>query len=129
MFTGIITDVVYDYLLANSWHDYYEPPLAEFSSRTLMKLLDQRAHLTPMARHTAQRMHDHNSLAHYGTEAFLENAFISIGRRLSRANPLDRALAPCLELRRELMLDFSVFYPELMEFCENWKQAGYNAPR
>lgn len=122
-YAGIMIDVIYDYLLANSWHSYYEEPLERFSRRTLEKLLDGKTDLTDAAHQMAQRMQQHNALAHYGTEAFLENAFASLNRRLTRANPLDSAYIEFLKHREALSEDFSLFYPDIIDFCENWKQA------
>jgi acyl carrier protein phosphodiesterase len=123
-YAGIMTDVFYDYMLANTWHDYYDTPLTEFSRCTLSILLEHEEHLTTKAAGTAKRMRQHNSLAHYGNDSFLDGAFQNLAGRLTRSNPLADAGAQCRQHKDALARDFAAFYPELIAFCENWKQAG-----
>lgn len=123
-YAGIVTDLAFDYILARQWHDYYEEALDDYSARTLMKLLEDEHHLPERALASARRMHERNALAHYGTESFLEHSFIFLGQRLSRANPLDSVLPVCLELMPSLERDFAAFYPELVQFSENWRRQG-----
>lgn len=121
-YAGIITDIAYDHLLAQDWHQYYKEPLEFYSASTLEKLLAHKDMLPIAARQDASRMQEHNSLAHYGRLDFLQRSLTYLSGRLKHANPLIEAYTQCVEELPNLQQDLSVFYPELMEFCDNWKQ-------
>jgi len=121
-YAGIITDIAFDHLLAQNWSRYYNEPLESYSACTLGKLLVHKEKLTEAAHQTASRMQQHNSLAHYGGLEFLERSLVYLSGRLKHANPLIDAYPHCEEQLPRLREDLLVFYPELMGFCDEWKQ-------
>ncbi|MDA9680176.1 ACP phosphodiesterase [Gammaproteobacteria bacterium] len=122
-YAGIITDIAFDHLLALNWYQYYNERLASFSARTLQILLVEKASLTEAAWQSASHMKKHNSLAHYVGFDFLEPSFIYLSGKLKRPNPLIEAHSHCKERLSGLQEDFIKFYPELMEFCAEWKRS------
>lgn len=121
-YAGIITDIAFDHLLAQNWSRYYNEPLESYSTCTLKKLLAHKGELTEAAFQSASRMQEHNSLAHYGRLEFLDRSFVYLSGRLNHANPLIDAFPHCEEQLPCLQEDLSVFYPELIGFCDEWKQ-------
>ena len=121
-YAGIMTDIIFDHLLAKQWSQYYSTSLPDFSERTLAVLLDNMQHLPENAQATATRMHEHNSLAGYGQARFVSGSFEFISTRLTRANPLNRAFAECELHLDELNEDFHAFYPDLINYCADWAQ-------
>ena len=121
-YSGIITDIAFDHLLARNWSLYYDDSLESYSCITLKKLLDHRQELTEAAYLTASRMQQNNSLAHYGSLQFLERSLVYLSGRLNHDNPLIDAVPHCVECLPDLLDDLSIFYPELMEFCDEWRQ-------
>ncbi|MGV0033987.1 MAG: ACP phosphodiesterase [Candidatus Azotimanducaceae bacterium WSBS_2022_MAG_OTU7] len=121
-YAGIITDIAFDHLLAQNWSRYYDEPLESYSASTLTNLLEHKDRLTDAARQSAERMQKHNSLAHYGGLEFLERSFIYLSGRLKHENPLIDAYPHCKEQLPGLLEDLAVFYPELMQFSDEWKQ-------
>lgn len=121
-YTGVILDVVFDYLLARSWPRYYETRLENFSKDALGTLVEQGRHLPEPAAAMAGRMQAMNSLAGHGSEEFLIHSFDRLSSRLRRQNPLDTAYDICRDLIPELDRDFHEFYPQLSDFCDEWKQ-------
>ena len=121
-YAGIMTDVIYDHLLARLWRDYYDSQLEQFSRGTLETLLDHAELLPDRAHQTAIRMLELNAMAKYGTEAFIENSFVHLSGRLSRTNPLDIAFDQYAQHRQGLESDFRDFYPELVAFCDHWQK-------
>jgi len=121
-YAGIITDIAFDHLLAQNWRRYYSEPLESYSASTLEKLLAHKDVLTDAAFQSASRMQEHNSLAHYDQLEFLERSLAYLSGRLKHANPLIEAYKHCEEQLPGLQQDLSVFYPGLMEFCDEWKQ-------
>ena len=121
-YAGIITDIAFDHLLAQNWPQYYNEPLESYSASTLEKLLAHKDMLTDAAFQRAAHMQEHNSLAHYGQLQFLEQSLAYLSGRLKHANPLIEAYPHCEAQLPSLQEDLSVFYPGLIEFCEQWKQ-------
>ena len=119
-YSGIIMDIVYDHLLAKTWCDYYPWTLEEFSTRTLKELVENSELLPEAAASTARKMQQHNSQASYGKEAFVRNSLDYLSTRLTRSNPLKRAYSEALPHLEDLGVDFSNFYPEVMDFCDEW---------
>jgi len=121
-YAGIITDIAFDHLLALNWSQYYNDSLESFSARTLQILLIEKATLTDTAWQSASQMQKHNSLAHYGELEFLERSFIYLSGRLKRPNPLIEAYLHCKEQLPGLQEDLSIFYPDMIRFCDEWKR-------
>lgn len=120
---GIMTDVIFDHLLARSWRQYYDTELEEFSKATLQMIMDHEHLLFDPALSTARRMHQYNSLAGYGNAEFVERSFAYLAGKLKRQNPLADAFDQYLWHKSGLTADFHQFYPELMAFCDDWKQS------
>ena len=121
-YAGIILDVVFDYLLAQSWSRYYETDLATFSQATLERLVAHHEFMPADAEAMARRMLEVNSLAAHGEERFLSGSLSRLSQRLRHDNPLDSAYDYCTPRLDELGADFHEFYPLLQQFCDEWKQ-------
>lgn len=121
---GIITDVVYDHLLALNWARFYSTPLEDFSSHALTTLLDSSDLLPPNALRTATRMHELNVLVGYQERAFIERSLTYLSTRLKRDNPLDEAAAEVYEHLETMTDDLDEFYPELRLFCDEWRESN-----
>ena len=110
-------------MLARDFDQFEEGTLDSFSRNVLTTLVNHSELLTPEAADAAARMHAHNSLAGYHTEAFVERSFYYLGQRLTRANPLGDAFEECQAHLPALALDLSEFYPILAEYCARWRQS------
>lgn len=119
-YAGIITDILFDHLLAQQWHHFYKPPLPEFSHASLQLICNHESQLPETAALAARRMLEFNSLAAYGQTAFVERSLHYLGGRLKRDNPLAASVNTCLELLPDIQKDFIQFYPQLIEFSEDW---------
>ena len=67
-------------------------------------------------------MHRVNSLAGYGSERFVRGAFDQLSTRMKRANPLGEAWIASQPHLAQIETDFREFYPQLMDFCDEWRQ-------
>ena len=120
-YSGIMLDIMFDHLLANQWDTFYDEPLPVFSSNTLSALLQQRQEMPERAQRTIARMHAANSLAQHGELVFIENSFKHLATRLSRENPLPEAFEASLPHLDAVGDRFTDFYPELIQFCDEWR--------
>jgi len=121
-YAGIITDIVFDHLLALNWSQYYNEQLKSFSARTLQILRVEKAKLTDAAWQSASHMQKHNSLAHYGEVEFLERSLIYLSGKLKRPSPLIESYSHCKEQLPGFQKDLKKFYPEVIKFCDEWKR-------
>lgn len=117
---GIITDIVYDHLLARHWEGYYDLPLEQFSRSALTTLLRNQAYLSGSALRTALRMHQLNAPAGYGDFVFVERSLHWLSTRLTRTNPLQEAAGAVIHHLDGFNRDLEKFFPELREFCDQW---------
>ncbi len=121
-YAGIMTDIIFDHLLARDFAQYNDTPLEDFSREVLGVVVEHTRLLPPDAAAAANRMHEMNSLAGHDSELFIERSFSFLSRRLTRANPLNEAFDECRPHLPALRGDLSEFYPVLTEFCDTWKK-------
>ncbi len=121
-FGGIMTDIAYDHILATSWQPVSNETLDKFSSRMMTVLLANLETMPERAQLTATRMAEVNALVGYRQPKFIDRSLGFLSTRLSRENPLAEA-APEVHLHiNALRSDFARFFPELIEFCDEWKK-------
>lgn len=123
-YAGIMTDIIYDHLLARAFEQFEPEPLEDFSTQVLATLVDNDHQLTPVAAEAARRMQAVNSLAGYGNELFVERSFTHLAARLTRDNPLTDAATECRQHLDGLSIDLAAFYPDLTDFCAAWKESN-----
>jgi len=121
-FAPIMLDIIFDHFLARQWRDWHDERLDEFADAVFDAIETQADALPAAARQTAQRMRANRSLEHSAEEVFIDRALCRIAARLSRENPLDQAFCEFKRLEGELMRDFALFFPELLEYCRRWRQ-------
>jgi acyl carrier protein phosphodiesterase len=119
----IMVDVIYDHFLARSWQTFDDDALAAFCDDVFDAILQPESILPDDARRMAERMAAVRSLEAYDTEQFVARSLTHIGTRLTRDNPLDQGFAEFKQHEAGLYEDFSQFFPDLLSFCEHWRQA------
>lgn len=119
-YAGIVTDILFDHLLARQWRSWYHEPLPEFSTRTLGIVQQYETLMPDTAQARSQRMARHNSLAGYGREEFVTRSLVYLSGRLTRSNPLAASADACLARVSSVEGTFNRFYPQLIEFSEEW---------
>tara|TARA_X000001036_G_scaffold96411_1_gene89189 strand:+ start:560 stop:1144 length:585 start_codon:yes stop_codon:yes gene_type:complete len=118
---GIMVDIAYDHLLALSWDKFYDEPIDRFSKRVLEDVLAFKE-LPWEAENLAKMMLRKNSLEKYKNEEFLNNASLSIHKRLNNRTPMLEAPEVIKNVKAELGRDFVSFYPQLIDFSAEWLQ-------
>ncbi len=125
-YRGICNDLFWDHCLLNHWTDYHTEPVSAFINRQYRELATNLNHLDHLpetdqvrkARMVITRMVEQNWLPAY---AELDNVCLAlqrIGQRLTKPQPLGRAvrvfeqhpdsfLAAFQELMRDILLTFS----------------------
>jgi acyl carrier protein phosphodiesterase len=121
-FSGVLMDVFYDYLLAQSWDDYCPQPLDDFTASFYAEVRGERLVLPPDARATLDRILKHDLLGQYrhvaGVEHSLRRVSTYISRRWGRDYELASSTAELLAHEADLAADFAAFFPQLRAHIE-----------
>ncbi|PWK83857.1 ACP phosphodiesterase [Fulvimonas soli] len=127
-YAGILLDMWFDHCLARDFGRWSARPLADFAAGVRALLRREDARLPPALRRFAAYMEAHDLPAGYADPAVLARALAGIGRRLSRANPLDRALPVLQALDAPLQARFEAFFPDLRGHAARWIEAWQGSP-
>ncbi len=122
-YAGIMLDVWFDHCLARDFASWSDCPLDAFSDRLQRRLLARDALLPSRLRRFVAWMRRHDAPAAYADEAVIADVLEGIGHRLTRDNPLGRALPPLQRRDAELQRSFQSFFPQLVVFAQRWRAA------
>lgn len=113
-FAGIITDVVFDYLLALDWHKYSEVSLEQHVDLVHAALAEKNHLLPPDLQRFAAFLQRENVLlgnrSYKGVELTLER----LSRRSPKFAPLASGAAIAAENEAQIAAAFDAFFPELL---------------
>ena len=128
-YAGILIDIWFDHLLARDFDAHSPWRLADFS-RTVQSLLQEReAQLPPHMDAFARYMRRTGLPEAYREAATIERVLHGMAGRLSRENPIARAL-PELQAREQPLLGhFERFFPQLAAFARDELARLAAAPR
>lgn len=117
-YAGILLDVWFDHLLARDWPRWGEGALITFS-HDVRALLERRTHEVPARMHRfVGYLHRNDLPTRYRERAMIADVFDGLSQRLSRENPLARAL-PVVEAQADALEgDFAAFFPDLLAYAE-----------
>lgn len=118
----VMVDVIYDHFLAGRWAAYHPDDLGLFCD-SVFEALDERRDILPPRAHTvARRMMATRSMEQYHRDRFVAGSLDYLSQRIKRDNPLSAGFEEFVRLRHELREDFTIFFPELLRFCDDWQQ-------
>lgn len=123
-FSGVITDVLYDHLLAVSWNSYSTVNLADFCSRTYSILHSGESAMPEKSRVILKYMSAANWLQSYGTIDGIERALKGLSKRLKYYHPLEEAVHTFVSDYKYFKDDFETFFPLLQEHVKPFCGAG-----
>jgi len=123
-YSGIITDVAFDFYLSRHWLDFHSDSLEHFA-QTVYAVLARNQHAYPAnARAFCQRLIDHDLLTQYGQWEAVDRVLTSIGWRLARDNPLRAGAEPIEHRRAQLREAFLSFYPRAQRHVDAFLAAN-----
>jgi acyl carrier protein phosphodiesterase len=117
-FSGVLIDIYYDYLLAQTWRDHSSQSLDAFTSAFYDAVSDRPPlELPPDARATLDRIVTHDLLGQYrelaGVEHSLRRVSMYISKRWGRDYALEASVPELQANERKFTEDFAAFFPEL----------------
>jgi len=114
-YAGVVMDIFYDHLLAESWPRWHSEPLPDFAQR-MYALLQAHGNILPdRTRAMLPHMVRGDWLTSYGTMEGLARALAGLARRVPMGQVMhgsERVLAEHLERYRE---EFARFFPEVQQ--------------
>ncbi|HXB11883.1 MAG TPA: ACP phosphodiesterase [Bacteroidia bacterium] len=114
-FSGVITDMLYDYLLASSWNEFSDTDLEEFTKKTYAILLAHQSAMPEKSRIILHYMSKHNWLLSYKELNGIERALKGLSERMKYYHPMNEAVK---EFNADIHLyqqDFNEFFPLVRE--------------
>lgn len=117
-YASVIIDVFYDYILGNSWEQFSDTPLDEFTQNTYLTLQKNLPILPKSLQRSLPHMIADNWLYEYKTLYGIQRALNSMQKRTSRPEWLNGAVNTLQEELPELEKEFKVFFPEIIAFVE-----------
>jgi acyl carrier protein phosphodiesterase len=112
-YSGILTDVAYDYCLAHQWSRHRDDTLEEFVGRVYRMVEASLPELPSPLQGYARRMIEEDWLTSYGRWDGVERALRRISARLRRPVDLAAAVGDLQRAEADLMGDFETFFPEV----------------
>lgn len=120
-YNGIIFDMLCDYFLSNNWQQYDNRKLEDYTASIHQILNIYNSMLPPKAKAFNSRMQKYNLLCAYREKITVEKTLISIGNRLSKANPLTELNNEFWTHCSQLEESFHVFYQQLLSYSAEQK--------
>jgi acyl carrier protein phosphodiesterase len=121
-FAGIVIDIFYDHFLAKNWSVYSTASLKDFSRRVYRALEERREILPDRLKQSLTVMIENDWLMSYRELGAIEAILARTSRRLRRANPVAQSMDDLLTNYRDLESEFKEFFPDLIEFVEEYKK-------
>ncbi|MEX2488767.1 MAG: ACP phosphodiesterase [Pseudomonadales bacterium] len=125
---SLMTDIIFDYFLANEWQTFHQDPLCHFHDSIFSVLDDYQSYLPANARRWSERMKCSRAITAYDKPEFIHRSFVHLSGRLSRNNPLGDGYEQFETHKDALQADFHRFYPEMIDFVVKWKQHHIHFP-
>ena len=115
-YAGIVADIVYDHILADQWHLYYDLSLDEFCQGFYINLKKYEALLPVAAKHFLYRAPSVGWLQSYRDPDNLSYILKRVGQRFKKPVALEAALPIFFEQKVAITQEFHTLYPKLQRF-------------
>jgi len=117
-YSGIITDMYFDYFLAIRFNQYSSKSLNAFAFQFYFYALLNYRHLPARVRRFVFHFAGTNRLKKYGSLAGLKESLEIMSNYKVPAIDPQKTIAFLVEHHDELKTDFALFFPDLIDFCQ-----------
>jgi acyl carrier protein phosphodiesterase len=108
-FSGVITDMFYDHMLAANWKDYSDEKLEGFCERMYEILHSYQTEMPQKSSIILTYMSKHNWLLSYAKKEGIRRALKGLSERMKYYSPMDEAVS-------ELETSFELYQANFLEF-------------
>jgi acyl carrier protein phosphodiesterase len=119
---GIMIDVFYDHYLAKNWTNYSDTSLENFCRFVYQIFLNFQNSFPQKMQGMIPRMIQENWLLSYREIDGIDWVLKGLSNRLSKKNNLGAGIVVLKKNYREFELDFEEYFPQLIEFVDNYRQ-------
>lgn len=112
-FSGVVSDIMWDYFLAKNWRKFHNTELDSFSQFVYSNLKSSINHFNQKGKITFEYMEKHNWLLAYSTLEGIEKIFNGMSRRSKHENKVNLAIHTLRENEDELEQMFFSFFSDL----------------
>lgn len=120
-YSGVITDMFYDYFLANNWSLFSDISLEKFRNETY-RILDSRKHIMPEeSQYILKYMMKSDWLYSYSTIQGIRLSLEGMSKRMKYYFPMEKAAAELENNPEPYNKDFLEFFPLLIKHVEPFK--------
>lgn len=117
LYAGALTDVVYDYCLANDVNEFpSETALAAFTEKTYSQLRQQSEFFPPSFATAFTHMQAHDWLYNYRLNDGIRKSLAGVGRRAVYIKETDTAYETFLSGKKLIVNCYKAFFPDLKAF-------------
>lgn len=118
-YSGVITDIFYDYFLAKNWSKYSEIPLENYAQEFYFLLQKQEQLLNETTKKIAKYMTQENWLVSYKTIQGIEKILFQMDRRTQFQSKMQYAVHQLVENESLFENEFFEFFAQIQEFVAN----------
>lgn len=117
-YSGVITDVLFDYFLAKNWNLYSIIPLKEFASSFYHSLLDNFDYLPTKVQKMFPYMVEGDWLFNYRNIEGIKKILFQLNKRTSKKPGLENSIFTLKKHHHLLETYFFDFFRDLMQFAQ-----------
>jgi len=121
-YSAVIVDMFYDHILAKNWTKYSPIALEKFTASVYQILNAQKENFPTHSKQFLHYMSRYDWLRSYGTKEGITKALTGLSRRAKFDSKMDES---AIDLQTDFLLyekEFTAFFPELYEHCQEWVQ-------
>lgn len=115
-YAGIVTDIAFDHLLAQRWHDFSNLTLTQFCARFYRHLATHRSRLPAAAQHFNDRAPEVRWLESYERAEILPSMLNRVGARLKKPRALGASWSVVENNKDQFAEEFIVVFTALSKF-------------
>jgi acyl carrier protein phosphodiesterase len=120
-FSGVITDMFYDHMLAVNWHNYSDEKLEDFCQRMYNILLSYQLKMPEKSRIILTYMSKQNWLLSYAKKEGIRRALKGLSERMKYYSPMDEAVSELETNFGSYQNDFLEFFPLLEKHAQSFR--------
>ncbi len=121
-YSGVVTDIYFDYFLAKNWSEYCEQDLQKYVNEMYVLLINKYAMLPKRAQQVVPMMIIRNWLGSYGNLERLHYIFLGMHRRTQQNGAMDKAVE-VLQLHQEnIEPSFQLFFRDVKIYSQEQLQ-------
>ena len=118
-FAGIIVDIFYDHILADTWTQYTEIPLEEFAQSQYDLITSHWDYLPARTQFWYYYMYQNNLLVTYAKETVIELVLQRMDKRLGSISGMGGAIKELRIHKNDYSEEFAIVFQEIQEHISN----------